>query len=314
MTLRQTLVTLLALALLQACTDNDEPLTPLAERYVLGSPDSVPEGVAFDPWERRFYATSLNGGSITRISADGTESIFRAADGRAELLGAKVDPVRNLLWVCAQGVDGLDNRVWTFDISSAEMTGEYFLGALATDGSCNDLVLDSDGTAYVTDPANPFIYALDPDSGEGRVLATDPLFADVTGSGLGLNGIAIAPDGDALIVAKFLPPSLLRVSLPGAETVEQIALDGALPFPDGLAELGGDIYAVSNDSVSRIRLGADGNTGSVVTRSQISGLSTATTAEGALYAIKSEVFNFVGRQTLNTPFEIFRVDLDAFDQ
>ena len=78
-------------ASVSACSDSSDDSgparpAPLQDRYVLGSEDSVPEGVAFDPVERAFYATSLQGGSITRVSADGEEAVFRAADNRAQLV------------------------------------------------------------------------------------------------------------------------------------------------------------------------------------------------------------------------------------
>jgi sugar lactone lactonase YvrE len=303
---------------LTACGDsNDSGLTlvPLADRYELSSDDSVPEGVAFDPQERSFYATSLQGGSIVRIDATGKEFSFRAADNRARLVGAKVDTRQRRLWVCAQQVDGIDNRVWVFDLSNAQLKMEFLLGALTTNGSCNDLVLDKSGVAYVTDPANPYLYRLDPATGTGTILANDPLFDDVTRAGLGLNGIALTADESALIVGKFVPPSLLRVSLPAADSVELVALTGdTLPSPDGLAVLEGDLYTVSGSSVSRVRPNTNFTAGEVVTVAQKSGLSTATVADSELYVIKSEVINFVVNRPLETPFEIFRVDKNAFDE
>jgi sugar lactone lactonase YvrE len=305
-------------AITTACSDSNDSditLTPLPERYELSSGDSVPEGVAFDPRERAFYATSLQGGSIVRIDAAGVESIFRAADHRARLLGTKVDARQRRLWVCAQQVDGIDNRVWVFDLATAQLDMEFLLSALTTNGSCNDLVLDSTGVAYVTDPANPYLYRLDPATRTGSILASDPLFDDITGAGLGLNGIALSPDESALLVGKFIPASLLRVQLPEADRIEPIVLTGdTLPSPDGLAILDGDLYAVSSDHVSRVRLNADFTEGNVVTIAQKSGLSTATVAESELYVIKSEVVNFVLNRPLETPFEIFRVDSGAFDQ
>jgi sugar lactone lactonase YvrE len=308
-------------ALTAACSDSNDsggagiPLTPLADRYQLSSPDSVPEGVAYDPEQRMFYTTSLQGGGIVRIDAEGQESVFRAADNRAQLVGTKVDAQRRRLWVCAQKVDGGDNRVWVFDLASAELTMEFFLGAVANNGSCNDLVVDSSGIAYVTDPANPNLYRLDAATGSAAILVSNPLLADVTGAGLGLNGIALTPDASALIVGKFFPASLLRVSLPDGAVVEPVVLTGdTLPAPDGLAVLEGDVYAVSDASVSRVRLNADFNAGEVVNAAQTGGLSTATVAESGLYVIKSEVLNFVLKQPLNTPFEIFRVDIEAFER
>jgi len=304
--------------LFSACSsDNDIPAfvqEALLDRYTLSSSDSVPEGIAFDPQDRAFYATSLDGASITRIDADGTESDFRAADGRASLLGVKVDAERRRLWVCARDVDSTDNRVWVFDIDSGDATMEFLLGALATNGSCNDLALDSAGNAYVTDSSNPNIYKLDGDTGEGSVLVTDPLFADVTTLGLGLNGIEVLPDDSGLIAAKFAPASLFHVSLTAGATITPVALSGdALPSPDGIVLFNGDLYSVSDASVSRVRPNADFSAGDVVNSEQVSGLSTATVAEDALYVIKSEVTRFVLEQPLQLPFEIFSVDLTEFD-
>lgn len=307
-------------SVIAACSDSNNsdftlaPL-PLPERYVLSSDDSVPEGVAFDPTERSFYATSLAGGSIVRLDPQADESEFRAADNRARLVGAKVDDAARRLWVCAQQVDGLDNRIWVFNIDTGDLVLEFLLGALTTGGSCNDLVLDSAGVAYVTDPSNPYLYRLDPATAVGSILATDPLLDDVTGVGLGANGIALTPDESTLIVGKFVPASLLRVSLSNTDDIQVIALSGdTLPSPDGLAMLDDDLYTVSDTSVSRVRLAADFLFAEVVTVPQVSGLSTAAVAEGQLYVIKSEVLNFVLNQPLDLPFEIFRVDLAAFDQ
>ncbi|GAB5452829.1 MAG: hypothetical protein Hals2KO_31570 [Halioglobus sp.] len=288
-------------------------MEPLLSRYVLASPDSIPEGVAFDPVSRLFYASSLQGASITTVAADGTETLFREADNSARLGGIKVDAENRRVWVCATGIDSSNNHVWLFDVETGERLVDYPLGALSTAGACNDLVLDSNGLAYVTDPANPYIYKLDPVSGEGEVFATDPRFADLTGIGLGLNGIAVSDDGNDLIVARFTPAQLLRVSLADSSDIAIIELSGdALPTPDGLAVLNGDVYAVADNAIARIRLAAGNSSGEVVVAPQISGLSTATVAEGALYAIKSEVTNYVLQRPLNLPFEIFSVDIAAF--
>jgi len=282
---------------------------------VLSSPDSVPEGVAFDPIERAFYASSLQGGSLVKVAADSTETVFRAADGQASIGGIKVDAQQRRLWVCAQIGEGIDNRVWMFDLETGNVDMEFLLGAITTNGSCNDLALDSAGIAYVTDPRNPMIYKLNGDTGEADVLAMDPLLADETGINLGLNGIVVSDDESALIVAKFFPPQLLRVSLPGGDDIAMMTLSGdALASPDGLAILNGDIYSVSGSTVSRVRPSDDLRAGSVVTVEQIAGLSTGTVAEGEFYVIKSDVTNFVLLQPLNPPFEILRVDLSAFDQ
>ena len=108
---------------------------------------------------------------------------------------------------------------------------------------------------------------------------------------------------------------MVALKLPNAEIIEPIELSGdALPAPDGLAILQGDLYTVSANSVSRVRTNTNYSAGEVVTVAQISGLSTATVAESKLYVIKSDVINFFLNRTLNIPFEIFRVDTSAFEQ
>ncbi|MFT6052630.1 MAG: sugar lactone lactonase YvrE [Halioglobus sp.] len=326
----QTLGLLTLIVLSAACSDSSDraidmlepslppvPVTPPVElmvRYELSSLDSIPEGIAFDPQDRAFYATSLQGASITKIDADGTESLFRPADDRARLVGAKVDPAARRLWVCASRVDNIDNRVWVFDLDSGEQVMEFLLAALASNGACNDLALDAMGVAYVTDSNNPNIYRLDPATELGSVLISDPLLADTLGIGLGSNGITVSPDGSVLIVAKFVPAQLLVISLPNASTIAEVALNGDdLPAPDGLVFLDDNLYSVSDRAVSRIKLDPQFTAGTVKSVEQIGGLSTATVAEGALYVIKSEVTHFSIGQPLETPFEIFVPDMSAFD-
>ncbi len=313
---RPALALLLALAtLLSACDGDDNGLRLLLDRYELSSTDSVPEGVAFDSKERQFYVSSLQGGSIVRVDAQGRETFFRRPDFRATIGGIKVDAEARRLWACASSVDGIDARVWMFDIRNGELLEEFFLAALFPDASCNDLALDADGFAYVTDNRNTALYKLDPTSGEGEVFANDPLLADMLNVGLGQNGIVVNAAGDALIVAKFVPPGLVRVSLPSADSITAITLTGdAFPTPDGIVELDGDIYSVADSTVARTRLNADSTAGvvSVATQPE-SGLSTATVADGRVYVVKSEVTNFVVGAPLNLPFSIFSIDLDAFD-
>ncbi|MEO0435349.1 MAG: hypothetical protein AAF098_00415 [Pseudomonadota bacterium] len=308
------------LAGLSACSDSgNSPQSAepsLLERYVLSSESSVPEGIAFDSATRRFVVGSFNEASITAIEALGNETAIRDADNRAELTGIKVDEPRRRLWVCARNVDGIDNRVWVFDADTGGLLREFFLGAIAVEGNCNDLALNSAGVAYVTDSDNPNIYELEFETGEASLLISDPIFdgIDLGDRRLGLNGIALFEDESRLIVGRFAPPSLFLVSLPNADRVNEIALAGeSLPFPDGIALLAGDVYAVSDQAVSRVRLSDSFTNGTVSIAEGFSGLSTATVAEGNLYVIKSEVTNAALGLPLDLPFEILRVDLSSFD-
>ena len=100
----------------------------------------MPEGVTFDPIDRAFYAGSLNGGTITRVDADGTESVFFALESEVSFSGMKVDAHNRRLWVCASfrdpmiplGEEGsLFTEIWIFDLMSGEKIHAYSLPAIS---------------------------------------------------------------------------------------------------------------------------------------------------------------------------------------
>lgn len=115
--------------LVTACSDDiDSPAMPeaeiaepaLLETYHFSDEDIVPANIAFDPIERNFYAASRRDGLILKISANGTESVFRQDDGRTPakpgaiesgIGGIAVDAEARVLWACANNVDNIDNRM-----------------------------------------------------------------------------------------------------------------------------------------------------------------------------------------------------------
>src|SRR5262245_31853319 len=86
--------TTVCLLLVVGCSEAEDKApnasAPLLDEYVLSSEDSIPEGVTFDPVEPAFYVSSLNGGGLTRLHADGREDQFAAPSG-ARVAGIKVD-------------------------------------------------------------------------------------------------------------------------------------------------------------------------------------------------------------------------------
>ncbi len=277
----------------------------LLPEYVLSSSDSVPEGVAFDPQERAFYAGSLNGGSITKVSADGKESIFRPADGSA-LVGLKVDVKRRRLWACAT------DAVWAFELLDGTRSHEIPLSAAADGARCNDLVVDEDdGKVYVTDPGLPNIYSVDR-ADVVSVYATNPAFS--AGS-LGLNGITFSADGSALLAGLFIRGQLFHIPMANPAEIKEVALTGeAFASPDGLVMLEAALYAVSNNELKKVTFEDASSLKGKVTLQAFAegGLSTGTAAEGELYAIRSGTFNYVTKQPLSLPFKIVRIDRSKF--
>lgn len=300
--------------------------TPLQEQYVLASQSSLPEGVAYDAETQTFFATAVRGGELTRISPLGQEHVFyRHDDAEVSFLGAEVDGARRRLWVCEVDLRGSQpaSRVVALDLEEARpVSGQE----LPPGAYCNDVAVAADGSVYVSDSAQPNIYKVDAD-GELELFATDPRFAPSIEGQLGLNGIAVAPDGESLLVVRMSSPALFRVGLGEPREVSAVGLTGdefgvpddpRFPGPDGVAFLGESLYVAFDGGVQEVAfVGEEHRRASVRTTTAVPrGLSSLTvTEDGQLYAIDSEAYRvlYEGRPA-ELPFRIVRVDLGSFDE
>jgi len=285
----------------------------LLDDYPLDGDMMFPEGVAFDPTQRGFFVGSLTDAGITRVDADGTQSVFVASSptmlGSA---GMKVDDVARRLWVCGSN-DQEQSQVYVYDLDDASLLETFELGLLVDTASCNDLALDGSGVAYVTDPPSSAIHRLAA-GGDASVWATDPEF-DPEFMDLGLNGIAVTPDGTAVIVTKFIAKRLLRVAMDDPTQIVEIELGGEdfgggslIAGPDGIVFAGDVLFVVFDDVVAQVVLNVEWTAGDVsILTPPYAGLSTATVAEGEVYVVKSEVTAFALGSAPDLPFRIARV-------
>ena len=289
--------------------------------YLLSSPMSLPEGVAFDGRTRRFFATGLLGGQITQIdAATGEERVFFTSEAPLQFSGAKVDEVHRRLWVCASDIRGPKGGLHLFDVDSGALLRHF---ELSSSGICNDVCLDADGVAYVTDSFQPVIYRVDARDGSAGEFVRDAQMAAPMGQ-FGLNGIVVTPDGQAIIGGFTSPSKLFLIARDAPERVRQIELSGdpfGHPDPnftgaDGIIFLGDTLYVIHNGGVQQVTFTArDYSQGTV--RSAIApepGLTTATVADGELYVIKAEVLQAMHMQfPPNLPFKIYRFPRALFD-
>lgn len=308
------------------CTDSTESAEPLKDEYLLSDQTLVPESGSFDPTSRSFYVSSATKGDITRVQADGTESIFFSAptgeDWRS--LGTIVDDSARRLWVCAQRLADETQEIWVFDLDSAERELALDLADVEAGSTCNDIAVDGEGMAYISDSENPRVYRADADAGTVETWADDPLLSP-TGSGIfGGNGIAVAEDDRYVIVSKTstgAPPRLLRIAREDPADIAGIvttpALDG---FADGMSFLDGDLYIamVGAGNVARLRSEDDWATAALAVEPptpevSVPGTSTVRPAEGALYAIYSDITKVLTGLEPVPPFRIFKVDLRSFE-
>jgi sugar lactone lactonase YvrE len=312
--------------ILLSCMQCHDPLQP---EYILSSKDSFPEGVTFDPVARAFYAGSLEGGTITRIDADGTESIFFESDTEVSFTGMKIDPCRRQLWVCAgfinpeipEGEEGFRfGEIWIFDLQDGQKRYEYSLSEISDNARCNDFIIDEEGVGYIPDSQKPNIYSIAPLQGRAELFTSDPLLAPeftlpeplrlvVPGS----NGVVITPGGNYLLVANTYANTLFRVSLDNPSDIIEVTLNGdAFRFPDGLVMIDGLLFAVSSDKIHRVTFSDSAfEAGTVTSIDFIQGMTTGTLAEGQFYVIKSLTTR--EDEDPDFPFRIIKVDLDLFE-
>lgn len=294
---------------------------PLMDEYVLEDQDLVPESGAFDPVTRSFFVGSETAGSITQVQADGTESIFfePPANEAWRTLGVAIDMEARRLWVCADGGDLGQQEIWVFDLSSGEQTVTLDLATAAAGSTCNDIALDSDGLAYISDSSNPRIYRANAVAEEIEAWADDPVLGG-DGPIFGGNGIAVTDDDAFILLSKTLAPAvtprLLRVDRNDpthiiAITTTPEPLTGAA---DGMSLLDGDLYIaiVGTGEIVRLATSDDWSSASISSTMAVAGTSTVRPAEGALYAIYSDITASLLGNPVSPPFRIFRVDLASF--
>ena len=318
--------TLIIVAISVSCKKND---LPLADEYPLSSKDSKPEGVTFDPIDRAFYAGSLNGGIITRVDADGTESVFLDLDSEVSFSGMKVDAHNRRLWVCASfrdptipvGEEGyLFTEIWIFDLMSGKKTHEYSLPAIVPKARCNDFNLDENGIGYLPDSQKPNIYKIDPNEDAGTLYVdNDPIlepesnFPDALRFFVpGSNGVVVTPDARYLLIANTPANTLFRVSLSDPSDIIEVTLHGDdFTSPDGLVMLNQTLYAVSSDQIHQVIFTSTSfDKATVQSIDFVGGTTTGTLAENQLYVIKSLV-----KAGDDTDFpKIIKVDLSLFDE
>ena len=199
------------------------------------------------PLDGTLYFSSFGAGRIWRAKPGETQAsewIKQGSNGLASALGVLADDKSNTLYVCSDDLSaaGLSipgatpTALKLFDLKSGEPKGSIPLPGKAT--LCNDIVVASDGTAYVTDSFAGHILRLKPGAKEFEVWAHDPRW-DVEGKAQ-LDGIAILPDG-AVYTNIFEGDGLYRVAMNsdgGAGTITKLQTSRPLYHSDGLRAFG----------------------------------------------------------------------------
>ena len=223
-----------------------EPLFPRNAFHELARPLQHPEALCWDPLTERIYCGG-EGGQIYAVTLDG--EITEVANTGGSVLGMAVDAFGRI-YAC----DWHRGEVVRADPATGTVE-TYTKGApeLPIDDP-NSPVFAADGTMYVTGSENPAIFRVTP-GGEASVWTT--------AIGGYPNGVTLAPDGDALVVAQSHPGDFeggrvwrVPIEPDGSAGAPEIMAELFHTVPDGVAyDVDGNCYVAhyTPDRIDRIR-------------------------------------------------------------
>lgn len=286
-----------ALTTFTACADptavSDAPLTasaargeagggPLPTRYVLPGSAVFPEGVAYDDRTQRVFVSSTTDGTVfAGRSSDETLAPFLppGGDGRTTAAGLEVDDDGHL-WVAGGGT-GL---VFVYDASTGALIAKLSAGSAPT--FINDIAVDRDGVAYITDSQSPVIYRAVPNGAGGYTieqwlpLAGTPIMYT---TGFNLNGIVVSSSGQYLFTVQSNTGTLYRIDIATKEIVQLDVGGATFPAGDGLWLHGNSLYVLQNQQELITEIGVQPNqaSGTVVSQTTDESFQFPTSLVGA---------------------------------
>ncbi len=213
-----------------------------------------PEGVDWDADRKRFLVTSIRKGIVGTVTDDGAYSVFAQDPRMVSAVGIRIDAGRDRVLVCnadpgaskfsSPKTTGKLAALAVFQLSTGKLI-EYVNLAEGLEGShfCNDIVIDKDGTAYITDSFSTIIYKVTPEY-KVSVLIDNKRFS---GKAFNLNGIVIKDN--YLLVDKFNEGILFKIPLDKPETFTQVKINEKFDGADGLLWApDGSLVLIANDS------------------------------------------------------------------
>jgi sugar lactone lactonase YvrE len=284
-------------------------------------PGLFPEGIAWDATGNRFFLSSLSGQGISAIADDGTITPFAAAENGMSAVGLEVDPVNNRLLVDYSDASIFSDPNATgaaalgiYDLQTADLINFVDLASLY-DGKhfANDVTVDTDGNAYVTDSFSPVIYKVTPD-GEASIFIQDD---QIGNPNFGLNGIVFHPDG-YLLASLGGNASLWKIPVDDPTALSQVQLSEPFGADGMILDDDGNLIAVANitgsdgtqhQEVISVSSADDWATATIDKRVEVQDATTVAVRNGAPYVIYAQL----GQMGSNPPnsFDIGRIDFPA---
>ncbi|GAB2472145.1 hypothetical protein GCM10011375_28160 [Hymenobacter qilianensis] len=232
-------------SLLPGCVQEDgtipNPFTPA--KITVAEPRVHPEGIRYDELNQRYLVSSRTQGRIGAVKDDGSYRTFADDPRLISTIGLNLDAGRQRLLAAVSDGGGNTSRstpatlrqvagLAIFNANNGSLQSYVNLGALRPGQQhfANDIAIDLQGNAYVTDSFAPVIYKVDLQGNASVFLENAQLSG---GTGFGLNGIVFHPGG-FLLVAKSNDGALFKVPVDNPEAFTRVTVSQSLVGADGL--------------------------------------------------------------------------------
>lgn len=298
---------------LSSCNIGDDNLLApdYGDRVTFESTRQYPEGIAYSPVLNRFLVTSITQGKVGSVDKKGNYTDLFTDPQLISAIGVK--EFNGKVYVC-NGDQGVSSKstaatrlktagLFVYNMATNQVERRTDLAALLPNIQhfANDVTLDPQGVAYVTDSFSPVVYRVGAD-GQASVLVRDSVLAPAIGQ-FGLNGIVYHPD-NYLIVAKAGTGQLFKINLARGNVITKLLGVPALIGADGMTLIGNELYIVNGQNkVTHVR-SSDGWTTATVVKTDEIGYEQATTNtvyDNQIYTLNARIGEVSAAATSGTP-------------
>ena len=215
----------------------------LPDEVLITEKNLFPEGLAYDQSFNRYLVTSFTRGNIGQVTDRGDYRVFVDDDTLVSTVALYLDVLRKRVLVTVSDIGQSEKSspetirqlaaLAAYDLTSGKRIFYTRLDPLVAEGEhfANEVTIDAEGNAYVTDSFVGVIYRVDV-AGNASIYYQDEALVPAPGE-YGLNGIAYDPRG-YLLVAKTDENKLFRFPINHPSAYDEISLPVTPMDPDGI--------------------------------------------------------------------------------